>query len=118
VTPALQTALVALAAVVVLLSLVAVLRDREPDWWLAGALGVVEVLLIVQCVVGLVQLAGTDRDVSGPTFTAYLVGSVLVPPAAFVWAATERTRWGTAVIAVGGLAVIALVFRLEQIWGG
>ena len=114
---ALQTIIVVLASVVVVLSLVAAIRDREPDWWIVGTLGLVELGLIVQLVVGLIALARTNRDVSGVPFTAYLIGSVLVPPAAFIWAATERTRWGTAVLAVGGVAVIALEFRLAQIWG-
>ena len=67
---------------------------------------------------GLVKLAATDHDVSGLPFTAYLVLAAADPPIAFVWAATERTRWGTAVIVVGALAMIALEFRLDQIWGG
>ena len=116
--PALTTTIVVVAVVVVVLTLVAVARDREPDWWLAGFLAALELALIVQCAVGLVKLATEDRDVSGAVFSAYLVGALLVPPIGFVWAATERTRWGTAVIAVAGLVVVALEFRLDQIWGG
>ncbi len=109
--------LVVLGVVVAVLALVDVARDREPGWGAVGALAVLEVGLVVQCVLGFVALADTGRDVNGLTFSAYLVGTLLVPPAAFVWAVTERSRWGTAVVALGGLAVLALEGRLNQIWG-
>ena len=109
---------VVLAVATALLALVDVARDRDPGWWTTGALAATELLLLVQLVVGVVKLAGTDRNVSGLPFTAYLVLAVLIPPVSFVWAATERTRWGTAVIVVGAVATIALELRLDQIWGG
>jgi hypothetical protein len=109
---------VVLAVATALFALVDVARDRDPGWWTAGALAATELVLLVQLVVGLVKLAGTDRDVSGLPFIAYLVLALVVPPASFLWAATERTRWGTAVIIVGAVATIALEFRLDQIWGG
>jgi hypothetical protein len=118
VIPVLLALAVTLAAATAVLALIDVMRDREPTWWTGGALAATELVLLVQLVVGLVKLAATDRDVSGLPFTAYLVLAVLIPPVAFVWAATERTRWGTAVIVVGALATIALEFRLDQIWGG
>lgn len=111
-----MTTVVALAVLVSLLGLVDVIRDREPGWWTIGGLAILEIALLVQCVTGLIRLAQTDRAVNGVTFTAYLVGALLVPPAAFVWAATERTRWGTAVIILGGLTAVALEYRLDQIW--
>ena len=109
---------VVLAVATALFALVDVARDRDPGWWTAGALAATELVLLVQLVVGLVKLAGTDRDVSGLPFIAYLVLALVIPPASFLWAATERTRWGTAVIIVGAVATIALEFRLDQIWGG
>lgn len=116
--PVLQTIVIVLALVTVVLALVDIARNHDPGWGTVGALAVLEVALLVQAAAGVVKLAQTERDVSGLPFTAYVVGAVLVPPAAFVWAATERTRWGTAVIVVGALAVIALELRLDQIWGG
>jgi hypothetical protein len=44
------------------------------------------------------------------------VGSLVVLPAAFLWAAGERTRSGTAVLLVGVLAVVFLFLRLQQLW--
>ncbi len=110
--------LVVLGVVVAVLALIDVARDREPGWGAVGTLAVLEVGLVVQVVLGFVALANTDREVNGLTFSGYLVGTLLVPPAAFLWAVTERSRWGTAVVAIGGLAVLALESRLNQIWGG
>lgn len=114
----LLTILIVLALVTALLALIDIIRGTDPSWFTVGALVATELLLVVQVVNGLVRLSQTDRDVSGLPFTAYLVGAVLIPPIAFVWAATERTRWGTAVIVVGALAVAAVELRLDQIWGG
>jgi len=110
--------LVVLGGAVAVLALADVARNREPGWGAVGTLAVLEVGLLVQCVLGFVALADTDRDVNGLTFSAYLAGTLLVPPAAFLWAVTERSRWGTAVVALGGLAVLALEGRLNQIWAG
>ena len=117
-SPLLLETVVALAAVSIVLALIDVVRDRDPSWATVGTLGALEVTLVLQAVVGLIKLSQTSRDVSGLPFTAYLIGAVLVPPIAFVWAVTERSRWGTAVLVVGSVAVIALEFRLDQIWGG
>lgn len=115
---ALLSIVVVLAVASAVLALLDVTRGRDPTWFTAGALVALEAVLLVQAVVGLVRLAQTDRDVSGVPFTLYLIGAVLVPPIAFLWAATERSRWGTGVIVVGALAVVALEFRLDQIWRG
>ncbi len=115
---ALTAVVVVLAVLTAVFALVDVARDRDPGWLTAGALAVLDVALLVQAVVGLVKLGQTDRQVSGFPFSAYLIGAVLIPPIAFVWAATERSRWGTAVIVVGALAAIAVESRLDQIWTG
>ncbi len=69
--------LVVLGVVVAVLALVDVARDREPGWGAVGALAVLEVGLVVQCVLGFVALADTDRDVNDLTFSAYLVGDAV-----------------------------------------
>lgn len=114
----LQIGLVILSVLVGLAAVVDIVRDRLPGWWLVGAIGVLEIALIVQCVIGFVQLSGTDRDVSGFTFGGYLVGLVLLPPIAILWALAERSRSGTAVLVVLALVVPVLILRLEQVWAG
>lgn len=79
---------------------------------------VVEVMLLAQLVGGCVALAGTDRDVDGVTYVAYLVTVVVVPPAAVLWGIAEKSRWGVGVVAVGMLTVAALCLRIVDIWTG
>lgn len=88
------------------------------NWPLLIVLMVLELGLLVQLVAGIVELAGTDRDVSGVVFVSYLVGALLVPPIGLVWAVAEKSRWGSGVLAVACLVAVVLELRLEQVWFG
>ena len=68
--------LVALSLVAMVYAVVLAARNKRIDWTVLAMLGVVEVGLIVQLIVGIVQFTGTDRDVSGPFFIGYLIGSL------------------------------------------
>lgn len=92
--------------------------DRRVDDPLFYTVALVELALVVQLVGGSIALARTDRPVDGVTFVAYLVTVVLVPPAAAVWGIAEKSRWGTAVLAVGMLTTSVLCVRLLDIWTG
>lgn len=107
--------LVALAAAMVLADLV---RDQQPGDALAGVLAALELGLVVQAVWGSVQLAGADRDVAALAFLSYLYGVLPVLPVGLLWALAERTRAGTAVLAVAVLTVAAMVARIQTIWAG
>jgi hypothetical protein len=74
--------------------------------------------LLVQCVVGIVQLVTGDHDVPAFTFVGYLVGALLILPVGTLWALAEPTRSGTAVLVVATLVVPVLILRLEQVWAG
>jgi len=90
--------------------------DRRINWWLLGVVGLVEVALLGQLVVGIVQLVGTDRDLSGPLFIGYLVASLIVLPVGTVWALAESSRWGAGALGIACLAILALELRLHEIW--
>jgi len=83
---ALSVTLVVLSLLGCLFAAVLAGLDRRINSWLLGLLGVVEVGLFIQLVVGIVQLAGTDRDVSGVVFVSYLVGALVVLPLGALWA--------------------------------
>jgi hypothetical protein len=85
---------------------------------LAGALLLLEIALLVQLVTGLVNMFTDGRTVDRLTFAGYLAGPVLIVPLAAVWAAAERSRWGSAVIVLGCLSVPVMIVRLRQIWDG
>jgi hypothetical protein len=93
-----------------------VVIDRWHGLALFGGAALLELGLLVQAVVGLVNLIGTDRQVDGLTFGGYLIGILLILPLAGFWSLAERTRWGPAVMVVGCLVIPVLIVRLRQIW--
>ncbi len=95
-----------------------VIRDELAQDRTFALLGLAELVLLVQLVVGCVLLAGTDRDVSGVLFVSYLLGVALALPIGAFWSLAERTRSGTGVIVVAALTVLALEVRLVDIWNG
>jgi hypothetical protein len=107
----------ALATVTLVWSLVLLVANRSLTDSLFWGLALVEVALLIQSVAGFVALGMTNRPVDGATFGAYLVTIVLVLPAATLWGVSDKTRWGTGVLAVGCFTVVVLLARLVQIWG-
>jgi hypothetical protein len=93
-------------------------RERAFDNAMFYGLAMLEGLLVVQLVAGIVAALASDRDVESATFLGYLLTSVLILPLSVVWAVAEKSRWGMAVVAFGGLTVAALVLRAYQVWAG
>ncbi len=79
---------------------------------------VLEVLLAGYAIGGIVQMAGSDHDLARGEFVMYLLGCLAIPPAAFVWAWGDRSRGGTAVIALAFLITPVMVLRVQQVWAG
>jgi hypothetical protein len=96
----------------------ALLPLTKLSWGLLGSLAVLEVGLLVQAVIGIGALLGTDRDVERWSFLGYLLGPVAILPVAVVWSAAERTRWSAGVLVVACLSVPVMIVRLGQIWAG
>lgn len=99
-------------------ALVQALRNRPMTVPLLSGLGVLELLVLVQGVLAVVRLTGGERPEEFTTFIGYLIGVVLIPPAAAYLGLAERSRWGSAVIIVAGFAVAVMTGRLLQIWQG
>lgn len=115
----LATGLIIAALVVAAWCLLLVIRNRQIDDPTLGLLALLELGLLVQAVLGVINLVRTDRDVSGVTFVGYLIGSLVILPLATFWALAERkTRWGTGVLVVGCLVVPVAIARMNQIWHG
>ncbi|WP_232678716.1 hypothetical protein [Nocardioides sp. R-C-SC26] len=114
-----------LLGVVVALSLLAAAvvavqaaRDTEPQDRTFLLLAVIEAVLVVQVIAGSIALARTDRDVDGVTFVSYLVAVALVLPIGAFLSLAERSRWGTILLGVAVVTVLALEVRMDQIWSG
>jgi hypothetical protein len=90
--------------------------NRRMGIGLLAALGVLEILLLV--LVGLIvaKLAAGGRPASLGTLIGYLIAIPIVPVAAAFWGLLERSRWGSAVVAVAGLVAAVLMVRLHEIW--
>jgi hypothetical protein len=82
---------------------------------LLGA-GLLELLLLVQTALAVAALVGGDRPADTPTFVSYLLGVLLVPVAGVLWARAEPSRWAGSVIAVAGLVVAVMAWRLLRLW--
>jgi hypothetical protein len=113
----LQIVLGAVCLVMALWLVVLIVLDRLPDDYLYAALGLVELGLVAQLVIGLVMVGGDHGGVNVAAYVGYLVGALLILPAGFVWSLGERTRGGTGVLLVAVLVVPVLFLRLHQLWG-
>lgn len=79
---------------------------------------VLELLLVVQLLLGSIALVRTEVDVAGVLFVSYLAGVVLAPAIGAFWSLAERSRAGTLVLLLSVVTVAALEVRLDAIWGG
>lgn len=104
------------ALLLALLGAAATLAGRRIGLVHVAGAGLLEVLLLFQAAIAVVALVGGTRPADPATFVSYLVGVVLVPVAGLLWARTERTRWAGTVLAVAGLVVAVMVWRLLQLW--
>jgi hypothetical protein len=90
--------------------------NRRMSVILLGAVGVLEILLLIEDGLVVAKLAGGHHPASTATLVGYLIAMPFVPLAAALWGLMERTRWGPAVVAVAGLVAAVLMVRLHQIW--
>src|SRR6516165_651434 len=97
-------------------SLLMTALNRRMGLSLLVALGVLEILLLVEVGIIVARLAGGARPAGLATLVGYLIAMPFVPVAAAFWGALERSRWGPAVIAVAGLVAAVLMVRLHEIW--
>jgi hypothetical protein len=112
------TAIMIVALVLAAWAFVLVLFNRPPDVRLLAGGAVLEALLVGFLIGGLVQMARTSRHFPHAEFVLYLLACVAIPPAAAAWGWGERSRAGTAVVAVGFLIMPVMVIRVHQVWAG
>jgi hypothetical protein len=116
VTTPLVIAISIVAVALALLGLAATLASRRIGLvHLVGA-AVLEVVLLAQAAVAVVTLTRGYRPAELATFLAYLAGVLLVPIAGALLARTEPSRWAGTVIAVAGVVVAIMSWRLLQLW--
>lgn len=92
------------------------LLDRPPNLLHLAGLAAVEGLLVVQAAVAMGRVFTGDRPDALATFMGYLLTVVLIPPLAALFGWSERSRWGSVIVAVACVIVPVMVVRLLQIW--
>lgn len=112
----LQQVLAVLCGVAAIGVIIQVIRDKQPNKPLLGLLGLIELGLVVQLVMGLVRLSSAPEGVSIASYVGYLVVAPIVLPLAVGWSWAERSRSGTATILIGLVVVPYLFVRLYEIW--
>ena len=99
-----------------LLAAVATVRGRPIDNPIFYLMIAVEVLLVLQLVVGIATSGSADPRMNTGIFIAYLVGLLIVLPVAGFWAIAEReSRWGTAVLLLLALRVPVIQTNLRKL---
>lgn len=121
---ALSTSLLFIALGAALWAVVLMIANRPvlPGRWfglgLLGVMALLELGLLVQAVVGLVQMFTTDRELEKFSFAGYLLAPLVIVPLAAYWSLLERSRWGPGVLLIGTLAIPVMLLRLGQVWDG
>src|SRR5258708_15312145 len=82
------------------------------------ALGILEVLLLVQVGLVVAKLATGPHPSGLPTLIGYLCAIPIVPVAAAFWGLVERSRWGSAVAALGRVVAAIPIGRPPPRWPG
>jgi hypothetical protein len=113
---AVPTTIIVVGLALAAYALVMTVRNRRMSVPLLAAVGILEILLLVQVGIIVAKLAGGERPAGLATLIGYLIATPLVPLAAAFWGLMERSRWGPAVIVVAGLVAAVLMVRLHQIW--
>ena len=112
------TSIIVIALIFACWGLILILRNRRPDLFLAAGGVLIELLVIGFLVGGIVQMINSDRDFARAEFVCYLITCTAVLPAAFIWARSEKSRAGLAVIIVAYLVLPILIIRVQQVWAG
>lgn len=107
---------VGLAALLFVVAVGYAWRDRLIDDRLLLLLGLIELGLLIQLVVGLLGLGDVEDETERATFAAYLVSLPLIPIGTGLLAIKEKTRWAMGSLAVGAFAVAVMTARCLQIW--
>lgn len=72
---------------------------------------------VVQAGIAIGRLIAGSRPEETGTFVGYALSSVLIVPAAWLWARVEPGRWSNGVLCVGCLTLAVMIVRMDQLWG-
>lgn len=96
--------------------IVTAIANRAPGQAQLLCAALLELVIVVQSVIGLVKIAAGFRPVAMATTVGYLIAIVILMPVAWFWANTERTRFSGVVLAIAAISVGAMTLRLIVLW--
>jgi hypothetical protein len=114
----LATCVIVLGLVLALVSLIVAIRNRAMGMVLLIGFCVLELAVLVQAGVTIAAVVGGEGPRDKATLYGYLAGTAVIPPAGVLLALAERSRYGSAILAVAGFAVPVMTGRLLQVWQG
>jgi hypothetical protein len=110
---ALSTAVIVCALALAAWGLLAAALNRNPDQAQLIGTVVLTAAILVLLVVAVINWSPEEPI----TFIGYALSTLLLPPAAWILAKMEPTRFGSLIVGIGALIVPVLVLRLGQVWG-
>ncbi len=113
----LQTILIAASLLLAVVAGVYVALNRTPDNFVVGFAVLLEIGLLIQAVIGIVQVFGDGEIASRVNFVGYLLGTPLILPLGVLWSLSERSRGATGVLIVSALTTAFLIVRVIQVHG-
>lgn len=114
----LVVAIYVVAGLTALLGLYGTLRDLPADLVLLGGCALVLLLWAAESIVLAVRDATGGVVPDAITLYGYLATGIALPVAGIWLGIGERSRWGSAAIAVIAVTMLVLQLRLPQIWPG
>lgn len=92
-----------------------IIRNHPADSSILS-LAAVEIFLVVYAIYALIS----PIPLNGPgwEFWGYIFTGLILPPIAFFWGITDKTRWSNMVMAAVGPTILVMIHRLQVIWHG
>jgi hypothetical protein len=107
---------IAVGLITAVWSVVLFARSARASNTMLLALVAFELLLVIQLVVAVVQVATGNRPDSTATFLAYSVSELVILPAGVLWSAADKSRTSVLVIFIACFAEAVMTARMFQIW--
>lgn len=115
-TPGIYVAVLVAAGLLAAWAAVAAALDQAPSRRLLQGMLALQVLLLVQMGAALWKLANEERPAETGAFFGYVVMSLLLLPGALALTSDERSRYGTAVLAVAAVTLAIVETRMQAVW--
>lgn len=113
----LTIAVIGIAAVAAIWGAVSAIIGRPPGNLLFYWSFLATLAVLVQSVVGFVSIATGNGPAELAVGLGYLIGIIVLMPAAIWWSVADRSRFSGLVMTVAGIGIVVMSLRLLELWG-